>query len=350
MSRKPSRRRMAALVTVIVATGVAAITGAALTQLDTSEARDIAAAPTTTRPPTTVATTTTTAPPTTTTTTRPATTTTTAPPEPPLRHPAAEAPLTIWTLGDSTSQTIGQAIEILVRDDPLISARTNWRISSGLSRPDFFDWQTFISLFVTAHKPDAVVISVGANDAQGVVAPDGSVHAFGSPGWADEYRRRTAVAMKTFTDAGIRVYWVGQPLANDVEYTRWMSAINDRYREAATANPMVDYLHASKWLVDGNGHFAPILDGLEVRQRDGIHLTYDGGLRVAREVLAEIRRDIGPAGAPRPVPPPPPPPPAPAPAPAPAPPAPPPPPPAPTSTTKATVASSSTVRPSTTSD
>lgn len=284
----PERARRAPVLLLVLVAVAAAVGGALL--LAQGPTDDADASPTTTSTTTTGAPTTT-APTTTTSSTTTTTTTTTLPP---LRHATAADPLLVWTLGDSTAQTIGEAIQIELRDDPTLAARTSFRISSGLARPDYFDWETFLALFTLAQTPDAVVISIGANDAQGVTAPDGSVHAFGTPGWEVEYRRRTDQAMALFTDAGMHVYWLGQPLAADVEYTRWMSRINTVYRAAAEANPDVDYLHTSSWLTDGEGHFAPELDGETVRAHDGIHLTYAGGTRVARRIVAEVRRDVAP--------------------------------------------------------
>lgn len=220
----------------------------------------------------------------------------TVPISPPLRPATPEDPILLWTLGDSTAQTVGEAIQIEVRDEPLITARTNFRVSSGLARPDYFDWETFLALFTLAQTPDAVVISIGANDAQGVTDPQGNVHLFGTPEWRIEYRRRVDKAMKLFTDAGIEVYWMAQPIAEDPEYSGWMRAINSVYREAALANPHAHYQDAWSWLSDRNGKYAAVLDGVEVRKEDGIHLSYAGGSRVAKRVVGSVKAHIAPPG------------------------------------------------------
>jgi hypothetical protein len=71
-----------------------------------------------------------------------------------------------------------------------------YKISSGLLRPEFFDWPAYLASEMALHDPQIVVFMVGANDAY-----------VGMP--LDTYRTRVAAVMDQLS--GRRLIWVGQP-------------------------------------------------------------------------------------------------------------------------------------------
>ncbi len=85
--------------------------------------------------------------------------------------------------------------------------------------------------------------------------------------------------------------------------------MNDIYRSVAEKTFGVRYIDAYKLLSNGSGQYAQYLrdaDGKlqKVREQDGEHLTYAGGLLVAEAVMAAIKEEWfapqGEAGAPSP--------------------------------------------------
>src|SRR5262249_21192190 len=65
---------------------------------------------------------------------------TTAPAPTELRTPTAAKPLRLWVVGDSQAQTLGGAITEQAGASGVMTAGTHFEISSGLVRPDFYDW------------------------------------------------------------------------------------------------------------------------------------------------------------------------------------------------------------------
>ena len=57
----------------------------------------------------------------------------------------------------------------------------DYKVSSGLARPDFFDWPAHLRRQLPAVDPDIVVVTFGGNDAQGMALADGSFPAGGRP-------------------------------------------------------------------------------------------------------------------------------------------------------------------------
>jgi hypothetical protein len=254
------------------------------------------AGPTTTAEPTTTstteATTTTTAP--TTTTTAPTTTTTTPPL---LRAPTAEQPLVTLIVGDSTAYEVGNAV-LRTNTDGLLASQVLFKTSSGLARPDFFDWPFYLRWIVENNPPELMLLSLGANDGQDLHAPDGSIHLVGEPGWRAEYLRRVDETSRMITAAGTTLFWIGQPLAADAEYTRAMEIVNSVYAEVAEAQPDVEFVDIWSVLSGPDGEYrrtAPGPDGkpIEIRAEDDIHLTEAGGDMAARLVLEQLRAAWG---------------------------------------------------------
>jgi hypothetical protein len=234
----------------------------------------------------------TTAPPTT------APPTTLPPPAAPLRAPSPDAPLTVWFSGDSTAYTIGNALKNQ-NVEGLLSIELRLKTSSGLSRPDFFDWNVFLGTVVDMNPPEVMLLSMGANDAQGVQSPDGTWHTdIHSPGWRDEYLRRVDELSRRITDKGTRLYWIGQPIAREPGYNAFVGVVDGIYQEVDARYDDVVYIDTYQLLADDTmsyTDFKPGPDGQpwKIRQPDGIHLESWGGELVAQEVLAQLRRDWG---------------------------------------------------------
>lgn len=288
--RRSGRRvRLAAYVLALLA--IAAATAFVWVDRDDSDARQRTADAT---HPDASTTTPTTAP----TTTAPPTTPTTVAPAAPLRRPTPDAPLTVWFSGDSTAYTIGNALKNQ-NGDGLLAIELRLKTSSGLSRPDFFDWNVFLGTVVDLNPPEVMLLSMGANDAQGVQSPDGAWHTdIHSPGWHDEYLRRVDELSRRITDKGTRLYWIGQPIARDPGYNAFVGVIDGIYQEVDARYDDVVYIDTYQLLADDTSSytdFKPGPDGQpwKIRQDDGIHLESWGGELVAQEVLAQLRRDWG---------------------------------------------------------
>ena len=65
------------------------------------------------------------------------TTTTTLPP---VRVPTAEAPLRVVVAGDSTAKSLGEELQKAVTDLPQLQVVVEGKVSTGLSRSDYFNW------------------------------------------------------------------------------------------------------------------------------------------------------------------------------------------------------------------
>lgn len=217
--------------------------------------------------------------------------------EKPLPKPYKGHPMHLYIAGDSMMGLPGMALVNLSNKTKLIKPQLDYHISSGLCRPDFFNWPAQIQAQVKAFDPGAAAVMFGANDNQAVQTASGKVYQFESDGWEKEYRGRVRDVVRLLFDGGVRrVYWIGQPIMPDATFDRQMKVLNDIYRSEAEKIPGVQYIDAYALFSNGSGGYSQYLrdadgDMQKVREADGEHLTYAGGLRIAEAVIAAIKKE-----------------------------------------------------------
>jgi len=213
---------------------------------------------------------------------------------PPRRVPTAAAPLRLLIAGDSMTEAFGPALLDAATSTGVVTAEHELRYSSGITRPDYFDWPAELAALLAEHDPEAVVVMFGANDAQGIRTQGGTA-SFGSDAWIAEYRSRVAQVMNLLDGDGRTVYWIGQPVMRSGTFDERMSLVTGIYRDEATRHPGVRFVDTRELFASGGAYSAylPGSDGQEVlmRRDDGIHLTAAGGRHLAGAVLDTIGQD-----------------------------------------------------------
>ena len=216
--------------------------------------------------------------------------------ERPLPKPYAGHPMHLYIAGDSMAGIPGMALVNMAKDTKLIKPLLDYRISTGLVRPDFFNWPLQLQRQVKAFDPGAVVVMWGANDNQGIETSSGKVYQFGADGWKKEYRKRVEDVIAILQAGGVRrIYWVGQPVMPDATYDRQIRLMNDIFESVAAEHDGVRYIDAYSLFSDGGGYSQYLKDEhgetQQVREADGEHLTYAGGQRLARAVMEAVKAD-----------------------------------------------------------
>lgn len=214
------------------------------------------------------------------------------------RQFSAADPLRIWVIGDSLTEQLGPALRDATATLPTADTQHDFHYSSGLTRPDFFDWHAQVAHLITEHDPDAWVVLLGGNDAQDIRTPEGRFVHLGEPVWEATYRDRVGRLMDALTAAGRGVLWVGQPIMRDAEFDERMTYLNAIYAAEAAERPAVAFLATHARFATPEGRYAdylPAADGQLVLMRlsDGIHLTRAGGDRLAGDVLASLEAQWG---------------------------------------------------------
>ncbi|MGE3074583.1 MAG: DUF459 domain-containing protein [Dehalococcoidia bacterium] len=217
------------------------------------------------------------------------------PPAQLVRTPSLEAPLRLWVGGDSMSKVLGESVVRQATDSGLIDATAEPQLESGLTRPDFYDWPgEFNRLSKEDPGFEVFVVMFGANDAQGIVEPDGTIHQeSGTPEWNKEYRRRVAGVMDLLKADNRLVVWVGQPIMRSDALSAKMEILNSIYKEEAASRPWVKFLDLWPLFTTPDGTYDAYItdDDGEVklmRNPDGVHLVREGGDKAARAILSLV--------------------------------------------------------------
>lgn len=215
---------------------------------------------------------------------------------PAITAPTKADPLRTLVLGDSLATFPAQQIDAASDARELVHVKELWRNGTGITTPEFYNWQSGAAQAVDEIKPEAVVMILGGNDNE-PMTHDGKLIRTGGPDWETEYARRVAVVMQSMIDHGVqRVYWSGPPLARSDGWNSSYRRVNAAIARAAAAIPGARYVDLYQGTSD-NGRYSDymVIDGnrVKARQSDGIHWTYDGAKQVAELVQEAMQKDYG---------------------------------------------------------
>jgi lysophospholipase L1-like esterase len=219
------------------------------------------------------------------------TTPTTMPPNP--KDPTAANPLRVLIVGDSIGIDLGDALQPDLAQTDVVSAALDGRVSTGLTRPDYFNWPAELTADLKSQNPQVVVIMIGANDAQDFLGPPDVPYT--SPQWNTLYAERVAQFMQIAQSGGATVVWVGMPPMQAPGLNAQMSDLDAVVQQqAAKANPPVTYLSTDRSLGTAQGGYTAFVTNgagqvVNVRTPDGTHLTPGGGQVVSQQVIAELQ-------------------------------------------------------------
>ena len=213
-----------------------------------------------------------------------------------IRTPTTTEPLRVWIGGDSMSGALGYAFRRIAADvGVMVVAPPDIRVSTGLSRPDFFNWSAYLRDDILTRDYEILIVMVGANDSQSLRQPNGSYCARFGQCWLDTYRSRVAAAMDLVRDPGGNrlLVWVGQPIMGPSSALYGIEKMNYLYWDEARKRRWVSYFDAWAYFIDPSGayaHYLQAADGTEaeVRAGDEIHFTRAGGYRLAWAVMERI--------------------------------------------------------------
>jgi uncharacterized protein len=218
----------------------------------------------------------------------PPTTTTTNP-----KDPTAAAPLRVLIVGDSLGIDLGGPLQSDLAQTGVVNAALDARESTGLTRPDYFNWPAELTADVKTYKPQVVVIMMGANDPQDFLGPPDVPYT--SPYWNTLYAQRVSQFMQIAQSGGAGVYWVGMPPMQNPQLDSEMSDINALdERQAQLAKPAVDFIPTTKVLGSPQGGYTAFVTNsagqiVDARATDGTHLTAGGGQILAQLVINMLR-------------------------------------------------------------
>jgi hypothetical protein len=211
-----------------------------------------------------------------------------------VARPTAKDPLKVLVTGDSLATYVGVAMANAIGNRGNVAVKTY--NGTGLTRPDFFNWQVAAEKLSRERHPDVVAMVMGGNDGWNMTH-DGESMTWGTPEWIQEYARRVAVVSRTFLSEGAdRVFWAGPPTARDGKWNGIFRDINAAVTRAVRATPGARFVDVYEGTSD-DGRYTPTLmiDGKKVnaRQSDGIHFSLEGSAAPAAMFFDLFEREYG---------------------------------------------------------
>ncbi len=169
--------------------------------------------------------------------------------------------------------------------------------SSGIARPEVYDWGATLPKIFESSSYDAVVVLLGSNDRQ--MIKDGNLrYAFGSAEWAGAYGKQVDRILDILTASGAAVYWVSLPPMGEPEFEAAMQQVMAIQKERVAARGF-SFVDIRKAFLDGAGGYTdsgPDDTGevRRLRSRDGITFFKQGNNRLAQLVLEAIKEGAPP--------------------------------------------------------
>ena len=218
------------------------------------------------------------------------------------RVPTSTDKLRLYIAGDSDAGNLGPPLEQTMQDTGLVQSTLHYKVSTGLTRPEYYNWPQALATDVAKIKPDVVVVTFGGNDAQDM-ALNGRSYPVDSPEWQAEYGRRVGKVMDFLSADGRTLIWAGIPNAESDKFRARLQILETVTRAEAVKRPQVVYIKTWDIFVGPNGGYAAYhqdpRDGIgkPVRAGDGFHLNVTGSEILATFVATAVRDDMIARGA-----------------------------------------------------
>ena len=194
----------------------------------------------------------------------------------PIRVVTPSTPLRTFVAGDSQAEFIGLAL-MEESGSGLVDVSVDYRVSTSLARPGYFNWPAEIAAVVATDDPELVVMVLGANDWQDMEDSDGSRLVRGTEEWRSEWSRRLDITFDLLAADHRHVVWVSQPPMRNGELQEGVGVINELATVVVAARHDVTLIDI--WVMfGGDGTYlervaSPEGDVVRARNDDGVHLN-----------------------------------------------------------------------------
>jgi uncharacterized protein len=208
-----------------------------------------------------------------------------------LKFDAKQGNYSILSIGDGLGGGLGAGMTRLSEGNDAIEITNRFNESSGIARPEIYDWADSIEKITEGKTFDAVVVMLGSNDRQDIRLGEFR-YRFNTPEWLTSYGLQLDTVLDVMKSKGMQIYWVSVPPMADKDYNDDMTMLNTLFKERVEAKAGV-FLDIRPYFLTPEGSYTD--RGLDetgairkLRASDGVNFFKAGNNRMAQLVLAAI--------------------------------------------------------------
>ncbi len=200
----------------------------------------------------------------------------------------------VLLMGDSLMEDFGVFFYQHVKSRRGLQMILLAKFSTGLCRPDYFNWFELFPSTLDEKKPHIVLFMIGANDGQPVWYSKGNVVQT-RPGdqWKSAYGGRVGTLLDDAAQRCVLPLWVGMPVMG-CRYAALLAQTEEATREEC-ARRNVPYVDNRALLADEHGAYQSFIRNesgkmVRVRRKDKEHMAPEGNRMLVRAAMADFER------------------------------------------------------------
>ncbi len=207
----------------------------------------------------------------------------------------AARPTRILLTGDSLMEALGPQMQKSLAGYENITLIPIGKRSTGLSRPDFYNWPNVLEENLRQHRPHIVVMWVGTNDPQGIYGKTG----LGEPcskEWLKAYTYKLMEIAGLCQKYRARLIFMGPPVMDEEPLNTQLLKITDIMRRTCK-HYRLGFVDTRPLLANSDGkyqHRAKLPNGeiVTIRWKDRVHITGEGNRLIMKTLIPFIGRYI----------------------------------------------------------
>lgn len=202
----------------------------------------------------------------------------------------------VLIIGDSMMmEGLGPSLHNRLRKRDNLDVHREGKYSSGLSRPDFYNWFENLPVMLETYQPDLLIMSLGANDTQDIVI-DKKRYFIDTKAWAEIYLQRAKDFIALADNGKRQIIWVSLPVMGKEPYFTRTKCISKLQAEASKTVANARFINIEHLLTE-NGKYTTFYTGknnqsIRLRSKDLIHVSSEGGEILTDYVLPSVDKDL----------------------------------------------------------
>lgn len=201
----------------------------------------------------------------------------------------------IMLLGDSLMEDLGPAMHRSLRHRKGLHFILTAKYSTGLTRPEYFNWPENMENAVVATRPDIIVFFIGANDGMPIKKDGRTVYPNSGEAWRAAYRTKMDELFEIGRRYNCEMIWVGLPPMGS-RYAGILAETAQAQRDGCNEQG-IRFVDTIPILGDENGKFRTYMTDsrgktIRLRARDKEHLSPVGNKLVIEQLLPILEQSI----------------------------------------------------------